>query len=259
MMKFFEEHYGKKYAPNTRETVRRYTVHQFLQAALVVANPDEASRPVNSPKAVYQIEPTALNLLRSYKTPAWASSLKNYLSAVESLRTRYARERKMRLVSVTLAPGKIVELTPGGQNQLIRKIIEEFCARFMPGAQVVYVGDAGQKWAYFDQALLESLAVAVDEHGKMPDVVVYDRQRNWVVVIEAVTSHGPVNPKRHWELRHLFRRCKAGIIFVTAFSSRREMVKYLDEIAWETEVWIADAPSHMVHFNGERFLEPSKP
>jgi hypothetical protein len=34
------------------------------------------------------------------------------------------------------------------------------------------------------------------------------------------------------------------------------MSRYLGEIAWETEVWVADAPSHLIHFNGERFLGP---
>jgi adenine-specific DNA-methyltransferase len=76
------------------------------------------------------------------------------------------------------------------------------------------------------------------------------------VLIEAVTSHGPVDIKRHNELKHLFRGSKAGLVFVTAFESRKAAFKYLTQIAWETEVWCADEPDHLIHFNGERFLGP---
>ena len=90
----------------------------------------------------------------------------------------------------------------------------------------------------------------------MPDVVVHHVEKDWLVLIEAVTSHGPVNPKRHSELKELFRESRIGLVFVTAFLTRRDMIKYLGEIAWETEVWVAETPTHMIHFNGERFLGP---
>ena len=121
---------------------------------------------------------------------------------------------------------------------------------------MVYVGDTDEKFAYFDEALLKSLGIAIQVHGKMTDVVVYDVKRNWLVLIEAVTAHGPVNPKRKNELSTLFKGSKAGLVFVTAFLDRTTMVKYLDEISWETEVWVADSPTHLIHFNGERFLGP---
>jgi hypothetical protein len=194
--------------------------------------------------------------LRTFGTAGWQKGLREYLSRVESLTSRYAREREMRLVPVHVAAGKTIELTPGGQSELVKKIIDEFCPRFTPGGKLVYVGDTGQKWAYFDSHLLETLCIKVDEHGKMPDVVVYDAHRDWLVLVEAVTSHGPVNAKRHFELKELLKGCKAGLVFVTAFLSRKDMVKYLNEIAWETEVWVAESPSHLIHFNGERFLGP---
>lgn len=121
---------------------------------------------------------------------------------------------------------------------------------------MIYIGDTAEKFAYFEKEALQSLGVIVDEHGKMPDVVVHYLQKDWLVLIEAVTSHGPVNPKRHYELRELFRGSKSGLVFVTAFLTRRDMVRYLGDIAWETEVWVAEAPTHMIHFNGERFLGP---
>jgi adenine-specific DNA-methyltransferase len=256
MMDFFAKHYGKRYAPNTRETVRRQTVHQFLEAGLIVANPDDPSRPTNSGKTVYQIETGALKLLRGFGTRQWEKRLETYLSSRETLSQRYAQERRMKRIPVTLAPGKTITLSPGGQNVLVEKILSEFCPRFTPGGSPVYVGDTDEKWAYFDEELLATLGVRIEAHGKMPDVVVHHGERDWLVLIEAVTSHGPVDPKRRNELKALFGGNRAGLVFVTAFLTRRVLMKYLDEIAWETEVWVAETPDHLIHFNGERFLGP---
>jgi hypothetical protein len=256
MMDFFAEHYGKKYAPNTREMVRRQTVHQFIQAALIIPNPDKSSRPTNSPKAVYQIEPAALKLLRNFDTNNWNECLQEYLLSVETLKKLYSREREMCRIPVKLVSGKKINLSPGGQNILVKRVIDEFCQLFTPGGQVIYVGDTQRKWAYFNPEALESLGVKIDEHGKMPDVVIHYIKNNWLVLIEAVISHGPMNPKRRKELEQLFKGSKVGLVYVTAFLSRKTMMKYIDDISWETEVWIAESPTHLIHFNGERFLGP---
>ena len=121
---------------------------------------------------------------------------------------------------------------------------------------LVYAGDTGDKWGYFNAALLAELGVKVDTHGKMPDVVLYDANRDWLLLVESVTSHGPMDAKRHNELSQLFTDAKPGLVYVTAFPNRTIMARYLGEIAWETEVWVSEAPSHLIHFNGERFLGP---
>jgi hypothetical protein len=162
----------------------------------------------------------------------------------------------MKRIPVEIAPGQKIMLSPGGQNVLVERIIKDFCEVFTSGGTMVYVGDTDEKWAYFDEDLLAKLGVIVESHGKMPDVVVYIKGKKWLVLIEAVTSHGPVNPKRHGELKKLFKHSKAGLVYVTAFLDRRAMMKYLNEISWETEVWCADSPTHLIHFNGERFLGP---
>jgi len=256
MMDFFQEHYGKKYAPNTRETVRRQTVHQFMQATLIVANPDNPSRPTNSPKAVYQIEPSVLKLLRGFGKPGWKRYLQKYLRTVNTLKKLYARERNMKRLPVKLANGEKIRLSPGGQNVLVKKIIDDFCPLFTQGSRIIYVGDTQAKWAYFDLEALALLGVEIQEHGKMPDIVVHHVEKNWLILIEAVTSHGPIDPKRRHELKELFSASTAGLVFVTAFLDRKAMLKYLNDISWETEVWIAESPTHLIHFNGERFLGP---
>jgi len=258
MMEFAREHFGAEYAPNSRETFRRQTIHQFVAAGIALYNPDDPSRPVNSPKAAYQIEPAALFLLKARGTPAWHKELMGYLDSRPTLADRYANERDMRRLPVTLSTGGTIRLSPGKHSMLIKAIIEEFAPRFVPGGVLVYAGDTGDKWGYFDRDRLAGLGVVVDGHGKMPDVVLHYPERNWLLLVESVTSHGPVDSKRHEELAALFNPSTAGLVYVTAFSSRSEMKRHLCEIAWETEVWCADAPSHLIHFNGERFLGPHR-
>ncbi|HNX75111.1 MAG TPA: BsuBI/PstI family type II restriction endonuclease [Candidatus Rifleibacterium sp.] len=256
IMDWAKKHYGKEYAPNTRETIRRQTMHQFCEAGLATYNPDKSDRPVNSPKAVYQVEPAALALLRTFGKKAWPSRLKEYLAERETLVARYAMAREHNRIPVEIVPGKKITLSPGDHSELIRAIIADFAPRFAPGSVLVYVGDTGEKWGYFDAPLLAKLGVDVDSHGKMPDVVLLFTKMNWLLLVESVTSHGPVNGKRHAELADLFAGATAGLVFVTAFPNRAIMGRYLGEIAWETEVWVADAPSHLIHFNGVRFLGP---
>lgn len=256
MMSFFAQHYGKKYAPNSRETVRRQTVHQFLSAGLVTANPDNPSRPINSGQTVYQIETTVLDLLRKYGTAEWDTRLREYLVDVETLQKRYAQERELSRIPVRIVKEQTITLSPGGQNVLVELIIREFAERFVPGGRLLYLGDTDEKFAYFDEEGLKALGVTLEPHGKIPDVILYDEARNWLVLIEAVTNHGPMTPKRLEELKGLFAQSHARLVFVTAFLDRGALKKELGNISWETEVWVAESPSHLIHFNGERFLGP---
>lgn len=256
IMEFAFQQFRVRWAPNTRETVRRFTMHQFVQAGIVEPNPDEPTRPTNSPKFCYQVVPHVLAVVRLFGSSGWEAALREHLASGATLAERYRQRRELRGIQVKVARDTTIRLTPGGQNELVQLIVEEFAPRFTPGAQAIYVGDTGSKWAYFDEAGLAAIGVKLEEHGKMPDVVLYFEEKNWLVLVEAVTSHGPVNPKRLAELRGLFSASSAGLVFVTAFLDRAALFRYLSEIAWETEVWIAEDPDHMVHFNGERFLGP---
>lgn len=256
IMDFSRDYYGRQYAPNTRETFRRQTMHQFVEAGLVVPNPDDPGRAVNSPKYCYQIEPTALELLRTYGTPAWAGKLKTYLRASETLKQRYARARQLKMVPVTLAEGQEFYLTPGDHSRLVKAILDEFAPMFVPGGHVIYVGDTGNKWRYVDEEALRTLGVFVDVHGKMPDVIIHHVEKDWLVLIEAVTSHGPVDPKRRAELAALFQDARPALVYITAFLTRSDMARYASEISWETDVWVQEAGTHLIHFDGERFLGP---
>jgi type II restriction enzyme len=164
----------------------------------------------------------------------------------------------MQMIPVQVSEDEEITLTPGEHSELIKQIITEFAPRFAPGAEVIYVGDTGDKVGYFQERRLADLGVTIDLHGKMPDVVLYFEVRGWLLLVESVTSHGPVDPKRHDELATLFSNANAGLVYITAFPDRRVMGRYLGDISWETEVWCADAPTHLIHFDGERFLGPHR-
>jgi len=160
----------------------------------------------------------------------------------------------MSRIPVVLPGGLAFSLSGGGQNVLIPQVLDEFCSRWTPGGAVLYIGDADQKFAHHDIVAFAKLGITIEEHGKMPDLVIHDTKRNWLVLVEAVTSHGPVDGKRRAELERL-SACSLPLVYVTTFLDRAAMAKYLPDIAWETEVWVASDPTHLI-FNGERYLGP---
>ena len=255
MMDWMRDHYEVRYAPNTRETIRRQTVHQFVQHGLLIENPDKPDRPINSPNWCYQLSQEALALLKSFGSPAFKTQLKAFRKnpAASALQ---ARHRDLPRESVRMPDGAVIELSAGGQNTLIRAIVEEFAPRFVRSPKVLLLGDAANKEIISDEKTMAKLGVVLPERGKAPDVLIHDTQRDWLIVIEAVTSHGPVDQKRKNELTDLFAKARPGLVFVTAFPDSKTYCRFCSNIAWETEVWIADAPDHMIHFNGERFLGP---
>ena len=256
IMDWMRNCYKVDYAPNTRETIRRQTLHQFRDAGLTLYNPDDPRRPVNSPKAVYQLAPPTLTLLRAYGTPRFSRALAEHVAALPSLAQRYASERQITRIPVITPDGLTLSLSPGAHSELIGKVIVDFAAAFVPGCRLLYAGDTGDKFASYARDQMSELGASIDEHGQMPDVVLHDSRRGWLVLVEAVTSHGPVDGKRWGELTRLFNGVDAGLVFVTAFPDRATMTRFLPQIAWETEVWVADAPTHLIHFNGDRFLGP---
>lgn len=256
MLDFARQSYDKPYAENTRESLRRQTMHQFVQAQIALYNPDDPKRAVNSPNAVYQAAPAILDLVRTFGTGAWGGKLAASTGMYTPLVEKFGKAREMAKIPVKLLTGERIRLSPGAHSELIRAIIEQFAPRFVPGGLLVYAGDTGEKWGYFNPKILVKLGVNVDSHGKMPDVVLYYPTKKWLLLVESVTSHGPVDAKRHEELRELFAKSKVGIVYVTAFPTRAIMKRYLSDIAWETEVWVAEAPTHLIHFDGERFLGP---
>lgn len=254
ILRFAKTEYKRPYAENTRETVRRQVIHQFEQAGIVVRNPDEPDLPTNSPRTNYVLTDEVASLMRSFGTESWQLNLNKFLATKTTLADIYSRRRKTKMVPLTISSGKAVSLSPGKHNELQVAIVEQFAPRFAPGAILLHLGDTARKMLYCDQERLADLGMTVDEHNKLPDVVLYHRQANRLFLIEAVTSHGPVSPKRHYELEQMLSHVSAARIYVSAFPDFKEFKRHLASIAWETEVWLSEMPDHLIHFNGDKFL-----
>ena len=258
VMEFMRSRYGKDYAPNSRETIRRQTIHQFEQARIVNRNPDDPSRPTNSGKTVYSLTAEAVVVVRTYATPHFNTAVAAFLKKFGSLQEAYRTSRASHRVPLKMPDGSTLYLSPGSHNKLQVAAIEEFGPRFAPGADVLYVGDTSLKHVVCNIEKLAELSIVITEHDKLPDIILYLKKRNWLFLIEAVTTHGPVSPKRHHEVEAFLQQCPAERIYVTAFLAMSDFRKYAADIAWETEVWVADNPDHMIHFNGPKFLGPYK-
>ncbi|SFS83775.1 BsuBI/PstI restriction endonuclease C-terminus [Zhouia amylolytica] len=264
IMEFIRNNYGMDYKPNSRETIRRQTLHQFEQARIIDRNRDNPKRPTNSKDNNYSLNEPILEILRAFPAGDWKEKVDAFLQNTPSLKEEYQKKRNIDKIPVKLPNGKELTLSPGKHNQLHADIVHEFCPRFIgAGGIVLYMGDTassrseeGGKLMHLESEYLQSLGVPPMSHDKLPDVVVYDTKNKWLFLIEAVTSHGPVSPKRWKELEEALKDCKVGKVYVTAFPDTAEFKRNVADIAWETEVWMADKPDHMIHFNGDRFLGP---
>ena len=157
---------------------------------------------------------------------------------------------------VTLPDGSRYRLSPGPHNEIQKAVIEEFLPRFSKGAEVLYIGDASEKALHVDDAGLRDVGIREMDRGVLPDIVAYEADRNWLFLVEAVHSSNPISELRHLALRRLTKESTAGCLFVSAFADTATFSRFSKEIGWETEVWIASDPDHMIHFDGGRFLAP---
>ncbi|MCB2298881.1 BsuBI/PstI family type II restriction endonuclease [Clostridium tagluense] len=247
--------YGVIYAENTRESIRRQTIHQFEQAGLIERNKDNPQRATNSGKTVYSLTDEALLCLETFGTYEWETKCNEFLEIKESLAERYKKNRDIHKVSVDL--GDItLEFSAGEHNDLQKAIIEEFGGRFAKNSKLLYVGDTANKELYLLAEEFKALNIPMTQHDKLPDVVLYDSEKNWLYLCEAVTTHGPVSPKRFIELEEMLKDCNCGKIYVSCFPDKAIFKKYFTDIAWDTEVWLSNEPDHMIHLNGDRFMGP---
>lgn len=248
---FIDIHYGVKYAENSRETIRKQALHHFRNAAFIEDN----GMATNSPNYRYRLTEEMLSLLQLYGTRSWASNKKSFLNLHQGLIDLYDAKRKFIRTPVVINGKKLI-FSSGKHNVLQKAIIEEFAPRFAPGAVCLYVGDTIAKDLVFEEAQLTELGVEMTIHNKLPDVMLYFSQKKWLFFVEAVTSVGPMTPARVREIQEMTKTCQVGCVYVTAFLDLKTYKKYADQLAWDTEVWIAEMPDHMIHLNGDRFLGP---
>lgn len=248
---FTLEKYNKEYAENTRETIRKQCMHQFREGALIEDN----GKATNSPNYRYKITDEALELIQTFGTTLWKSTLKRFLKHHEALVHKYASKKKMEMMPIKINNQKLL-FSPGKHNALQKAIIEDFAPRFAPHCECLYAGDTIKKDLIKNVEKLAKLGFEITLHDKMPDVVLYREDTDWIYFIEAVTTVGPMNAQRIIEIDSMTKDVTSGKIYVTAFPDFETYKKFSAELAWETEVWIAEMPEHMIHLNGKKFLGP---
>ena len=251
IIQFINIYYGATYAENSRETFRKQALHRFRTAALVEDN----GKATNSPNYRYRLTDETLQLLKAVGTKQEQTELNRFLAYHEKLMDIYASKKKMTMMPVKIN-GLDFSFSAGNHNELQKAIIEEFAPRFAPNSECLYVGDTIEKDLVKNVDKLEKLGFEITLHDKMPDVVLYREDKDWIYFVESVTSVGPMDPKRILEIEEMTKDVKAGKVYVTAFLDFKTYKRFSEDLAWETEVWIAEMPEHMIHLNGDRFMGP---
>ena len=250
---FIRDFYEVSYAENSRETFRKQAMHHFRNAAFIEDN----GKATNSPNYKYRLTDEMLSVVKSYQSVKWENERDNFLNSHNNLIDIYRSKKAMQKMPIKIN-GSDFSFSPGKHNHLQKLIIEEFAPRFAENSECLYVGDTIQKDLVKNEERLKELGFEITLHDKMPDVVLYSEDKHWIYFIESVTSVGAMEPKRIKEIEEMTQRVSAGKIYVTAFLDFKTFKKFSESLAWETEVWIADMPDHMIHLNGDRFLGPRK-
>lgn len=253
---FVNKNYGENISSGSYDDVRRKNLDFLVASGLVLRSPANPNAATNDSTRGYAINPAAADLFRKFGTNGWKKAVAAFRSAYPRLDELLLRKRDQKKIAVKLPEGVSIELLDSSHNEIQKAIIEEFLPRFVPGAAVLYIGDASQKTVFIKKERLLELNFFELAHDRLPDVVVYDPKRNWIFLVEAVHSSNPVSHLRHLQLEQLTAKCTVGVVFVSAFKDRKTFAKWIGEISWETEVWLAESPEHMIHFNGDRFLGP---
>jgi type II restriction enzyme len=192
----------------------------------------------------------------TYGTDRFQKAVAKFQKNQPALLELYRAARRQHAVEIDLPEGVKAFLSPGKHNKLQAAIIRDFYRIFIPKAKLLYLGDTAKKDWHVDHATLERIGLPFSLHDKYPDLVFWLEDKSWLVLVEAITTHGPFSPKRRAELETLLEKNPHHRIYVTVFPSWKEFKQYINEVAWETEVWLAEVPDHMIHFNGPKFLAP---
>lgn len=254
IIKFENDHFGENISSGTYDDIRRKDLKLLVDEGLVVNSSELDQAATNNPNRGYTLSAPFANLIKMYGTSKWDKQLAYFIDVHQNAKEELERKRAMERIPVTLPSGVTLELSTGEHNLLQKKIVEDFLSLFGMGAEVLYIGDSIDKYLHRDTEALQQLHITL-EHGTLPDIVAYSSEKNLLFLIEAYHSSNPMNGERVSTLKQLVVDSGANVVYVTAFLNKREGLKHLKELAWETEVWFANEPEHMIHLNGCKFLE----
>lgn len=254
IIQIVNKHFNENISSGSYDNIRRKDLKLLIVADLIISTGSKRGAATNDPTRGYALHPDFKNLISQYNTGKWSKELLKFKKGRPSLAEILERKRNIAKVAVTLPNGKPLQLSLGEHNVLQKALIEEFLTRYGSDCEVLYVGDTSNKILHIEENELQRLKFFELSHKELPDIIAYSKKKNWLYLIEAVHSSGPMSELRVLELKRMLKDCKAELIFVTGFLTRDIFRKWVQDIAWETEVWIADNPDHLIHFNGHKFL-----
>jgi type II restriction enzyme len=251
---FVNKYYSEDISKGSYDDFKRQEIDRLNLDSIVVSGFERSA--VNDSRSGYAICPIHAVTIRKFGTPDWDAAVKGVLETKVSLRQKLATNRALEMIPVSLSEGQKLSFTPGKHNELQKAIIEEFLPRYGHGSEILYIGDTSDKYLYLNGERLLELYFPEPSHEELPDIITVSEKKAWIYLIEAVTSFGQISQVRRLELKKLTQRCIYPVIFVTAFLDRITYRKFCVDLAWETEVWIASDPDHLIHLDGNQFLGP---
>lgn len=255
IIEFENKYYSENISSGSYDDIRRKDLILLVSAGIVFNSCMLEEKATNNPTRGYGLNPLFASLIKAYDKSNWEVELNKFLFENKSLKEEMEHRRNLQKIPVALPSGENIELSFGEHNVLQKEIVENFLTKFGFNSQVLYIGDTTNKFLYKDDKKLEELKCFNIKHEELPDVIAYSKDKNLLFLCEAVHSAGPMSEIRVRKLKEQLNKCTAEIIFITAFLTKKDFKKWILDIAWETEVWIAETPEHMVHFNGYKFLE----
>ena len=256
IIEYVNKYFQENISSGSYDDIRRKDLKYLVAANIVLQSSPKSA--TNDSTRGYGLNPIYAKILRKYPSKNWFEDVKGEMANIQTLAEQLRREREIKKIPVLLPKGSELKFSTGKHNDLQKAIIEQFLARYGYGAKILYVGDTSDKYLYLQKEELEQINFFDISHEELPDIIAYSEAKNWLYLIEAVHSSGAISELRLLQLQKLTEKCTAEIIYVTAFLDKVTFRKFIADIAWETEVWIADNPDHLIHFNGDKFLGPYK-
>ena len=233
-----------------RDGLRKLIIGGIVDRSKPQANISDATRG-------YRVSTEYAKIIKKFGEKDWEKLVESFNKTHKTYRERIEQKRDLPKIPVVLPDGRTFELTDGEHNMIQQQIITEFLPRHGHGAMLLYCGDADNKYGIiYEKEKLESLGIKDIAQNKLPDIIAYSEKEDWIFLIEAYHTSNPITPERKYELEIMLGDAARKCCFVTAFENQAAYRSCPEDLAWETEVWVATQPDHMIHLNGSRFQGP---
>lgn len=252
---FYNTYLDENMSKGSYDYVLRDGLNKLIIGGIVDRSKPEAN--LSDSTRGYRISAEYARIICKFGQSDWEKQVEIFNKTHKTYQERINQIRDIPQITVRTVDGKEFQLKDGEHNLIQQQVITEFLPRFGYGATVLYCGDSDNKYGVINEKdKLEEIGIHDLSQGKLPDVVAYSEEKDWIYLIEAYHTSNPITPERKFELEEMVGENAEKCIFITAFQSNESYRSCTEELAWETEIWIATNPDHMIHRNGCRFMGP---